>query len=211
MLLKSEWAGPEGRACHQCLAWWSRVVDIECFWIPKQSCFLFSSGHEPEQRYIDEDRHLKQEISDKDPISAKKGTNITILVGEIILALPERPPLYPENLKTDFPRELWIGEVIREKIFQMTYHEIPYATLVKVESIEDKGKILHIQATIYTEEPSQKGIIIGKGAKKLKEIGIRARKDLESFFHKKVYLELEVKVEKGWRRKGILSGILKSI
>ena len=145
------------------------------------------------------------------PISAKKGTNITILVGEIILALPERPPLYPENLKTDFPRELWIGEVIREKIFQMTYHEIPYATLVKVESIEDKGKILHIQATIYTEEPSQKGIIIGKGAKKLKEIGIRARKDLESFFHKKVYLGLEVKVEKGWRRKGILSGILESI
>lgn len=139
------------------------------------------------------------------PISAKKGTNIAILVGEIILALPERPPLYPEEVKTDFPRELWIAELIREKIFQVTYQEIPYATLVKVDSIEDKKKVVCIQAVIYTEEPSQKGIIIGKGANKLKEIGTRARKDLEKFFRKKVYLGLEVKVEKGWRRKGFLS------
>ncbi|NOZ64644.1 MAG: GTPase Era [Caldiserica bacterium] len=139
------------------------------------------------------------------PISAKKGTNISILVGEIILALPERPPIYPEDVRTDFPRELWIAEVIREKIFQVTYQEIPYAALVKVDNIEDKKKVVCIQATIYMEEPSQKGIIIGKGANKLKEIGIRARKDLEAFFHKKVYLGLEVKVEKGWRRKEILS------
>ena len=139
------------------------------------------------------------------PISAKKGTNIAILVGEIIFALPERPPIYPEDIRTDFPRELWIAELIREKIFQVTYQEIPYATLVKVDSIEDKKKVVCIQAVVYTEEPSQKGIIIGKGANKLKEIGIRARKDLEKFFRKKVYLGLEVKVEKGWRRKGFLS------
>ncbi|MCD6521774.1 GTPase Era [Candidatus Calescamantes bacterium] len=135
------------------------------------------------------------------PISAKKGTNVTILVGEIILALPFQPPIYPEDIKTDLPRELWIAEIIREKIFHLTYYEVPYATLVKVEEMKDKGKVFYIKATIFVEEPSQKGILVGKGGKMIKEIGRRAREELEVSLGKKVYLELEVRVEKGWRRR----------
>lgn len=135
------------------------------------------------------------------PISAHKGTNVQILVGEIILSLPEGPPLYPEEVKMDFPRDMWIGEVIREKIFQLAYQEVPYATLVKVESFEDKGDILHIQAGIYVEQPSQKGILIGKRGQMIKEIGKRSREELELFLGKKIFLKLEVRVEKNWRRK----------
>ena len=135
------------------------------------------------------------------PISAKKGTNISILVGEIIMALPLRPPLYPEEMKTDIPSHLRVGELIREKIFHLTYQEVPYATLVKVEEILDRGKVLYIKGIILVEEPSQKGILVGKGGRMIREIGKRAREELERIFQKKIYLDLEVKVEKGWRRR----------
>ncbi len=133
------------------------------------------------------------------PISAKKGTNVSILVGEIILSLPERPPLYPQDMKTDFPLQIWMGELIREKIFHLTQEEIPYATFVKVEEIEERGKVLYIKANIFTEQPSQKGILIGKKGSMIKRIGEKSRKELEDLLRKKIYLDLEVKVKKKWR------------
>ncbi len=134
------------------------------------------------------------------PISAQRGTNVARALEVIVGHLPEGAPLFPPDLPTDRPLEFLVGELIREKIFNLTYQEIPYATAVVVEEMrerEDKP-LLEIYATIYVAKDSQKGIVIGAGGQKLKEIGRLARLELETMLGKKVFLSLQVKVRPKW-------------
>lgn len=135
------------------------------------------------------------------PISALKRDGLDLVVEEIVKLLPESPFYYDPSQVTDLPLKLLISEIIREKIFLNTYQEIPYSTTVKVESIreEPEKNLLYIQATIFIERESQKGILIGKGGKMLKKIGTLAREELEFLLGKKVYLDLWVKTLKGWK------------
>lgn len=136
------------------------------------------------------------------PISAKRGTNVSILMGEIIQRLPPHPPYYSSSLITDQPERILVAELIREKIFLLTREEIPYSTLIKVESFEERREnLIYIQAVIYVEHSSQKGILIGKSGEMIKQIGMLARKDIEERLGCQVYLDLRVGVKKKWRRR----------
>lgn len=133
------------------------------------------------------------------PTSAKENFNVDSLMKRIIELLPENPPYFGKDALTDRTSRFFVTEIIREKILLDYDKEVPYATQVIVESFEEGDKAIHIMAVIYVERESQKGIIIGHGGAKIKRIGIEARKDIEKFFEKHVYLELLVKVEKDWR------------
>jgi GTP-binding protein Era len=134
------------------------------------------------------------------PISAITGEGIEVLLTEIMEALPESPPYYPEDMITDQTERFLVSEMIREKVIEQTYQEIPYSTAVTIESFKEHPEkdLVVIKATIHVERVSQKKILIGKGGQKLKQIGERARKAMEAFLEKKVFLELWVNVERNW-------------
>ena len=134
------------------------------------------------------------------PLSALKNDGVDHLIGEIWKVLPEGPQYFPEEMMTDRSERFIAAEIIREKITLRTHKEIPYATAVVVDAFkEDEAKnIIRIAATIHVARESQKGIIIGKKGAMLKEIGTRARLELEKFFASKVFLELFVRVAKDW-------------
>lgn len=134
------------------------------------------------------------------PVSAKAGTNLDTLLPTIKKFLPEHPGYYPKDDLTDRSERFFASEIIREKIFLNYEQEIPYSSEVGIESFKDEETIIRIRATIYVERDSQKGIIIGKGGSSLKKVGTEARKSLESFFGKKVFLETHVKVADNWRK-----------
>jgi GTPase len=140
--------------------------------------------------------HEFQEIM---PVSAAKKQGLERLVDRIVRALPQGPRYFPEDQFTDLPEKFIAAEVVREKILLKTGKELPYATAVLVERFEDTDKLIRIAAAIYCEREGQKGILIGKGGQRLKEIGTAARMELEQFFGRKVFLELFVKVKPGWR------------
>ena len=136
------------------------------------------------------------------PISALKGTKVDLLPELILPFLPAGPPFYPKDMVSEHPERFFVAEIIREKIFQLYQAEIPYSTQVNiVQFIEKEGEKDHIDAEIVVERASQKGILIGKKGAALKKVGIRARKDIEAFLQKPVYLKLHVKVRDGWRNK----------
>ena len=130
------------------------------------------------------------------PISALKGTNLEDLVETTKGYLPDAEPLFPPEYLSDRPERFFVAELIREKIFLFYGEEIPYSTTVEVEEMKDS----YIRATIYVEKESQKGIIIGKKGEKLKKVATAARKSIEAFLGRKVYLDVWVKVKKNWRR-----------
>ena len=134
------------------------------------------------------------------PISALEGNNCPELIESLVNTLPEGPQYYPADQITDHPERFIAGELIREKILELTREEVPHSVAVVVDRIhrEDDEKVL-VQATIVVERNSQKGIIIGKGGKMLKQIGVKARKDIELMLGDKVYLELWVKVQPNWK------------
>lgn len=136
------------------------------------------------------------------PISALERDGLEELLKEIVATLPQGPMYYDPETITDQPERVLAAEIIREKIFMLTRQEVPYATAVVVEEFyEDPEKdLIYIQATIYVEKDSQKGILIGRGGQMLKKIGTLAREELEFLFGKRVHLELWVKVLKGWRK-----------
>ena len=134
-------------------------------------------------------------------ISAKTGRNIDTLINNIFKKLPEGAPLYPEDIVTEETMRDVSEEIIREKILLNTSDEIPHSVAVKVENYFEQEDIDKIYASIFCETKSQKGILIGKGGFMLKKIGTEARLELEKITEKKVYLELNVKVEKDWRKK----------
>lgn len=135
------------------------------------------------------------------PTSATERFNVDNLMSRIVELLPEGQPYFGTDALTDKPARFFVTEIIREKILLSYDKEIPYSVEVIVEKFEEKEKSMHIMAVIYVERDSQKGILIGKGGSKLKHVGIEARKDIEKFFDKKVYLELFVKVEDNWRNR----------
>lgn len=134
-------------------------------------------------------------------ISAKTGRNIDTLLKNIFKSLPDGELLYPEDVVTEETMRDVTEEVIREKILLNTSDEIPHSVAVKVEKYQENDDIDRIYATIYCETKSQKGILIGKGGNLLKKIGTEARLELEKIVEKKVFLGLEVKIEKDWRKK----------
>lgn len=136
------------------------------------------------------------------PISVLQGNNVQELMTALTNHLPEGPQYYPSDQITDHPEYFVVSELIREKILHLTKEEIPHSVAVTVDKMQkDEYDKVHVYANIIVERPTQKGIIIGKGGKLLKEIGVRARKDIEQLLGNKVYLELWVKVEKDWRKK----------
>ena len=134
------------------------------------------------------------------PLSARTGDQLEDLVKEFVANLPEGEPIFEEDELTDQPMRVIVAEMVREKILKVTGEEIPYVTAVVTERYEETSDDLaRIYCAIYVERESQKRIIIGKGGARLKEVGTEARRDVERILGHKVYLELFVKVEEGWR------------
>lgn len=135
------------------------------------------------------------------PTSAKEHFNVASIMNRIVELLPQNPPYFGKDALTDKPARFFVTEIIREKILLNYDKEVPYSAEVIVEKFDEKQGAIHIMAVIYVERDTQKGILIGKGGSKLKKVGIEARKDIETFFGKSVYLELFVKVEPNWRNR----------
>lgn len=133
------------------------------------------------------------------PISATARFNIDVVMKRIKELLPDSPPYFDKDQWTDKPARFFVTEIIREKILLYYDKEIPYAVEVVVEQFKEDEKSIHINVVIYVERESQKGIIIGKQGKALKKVATEARKSLEKFFGKSIYLETFVKVDKDWR------------
>lgn len=136
------------------------------------------------------------------PVSAAKGTQLDELVDAMIKVLPQGPPLYPPGSLTDLPERFIAGEMIREKVFRLTGEEVPYAVAVTIDAFKEEkgGRLVKILATIHVERNSQKGIVIGKGGAKLKQIGEAARREIERMVGCQVFLKLFVRVQKNWSR-----------
>lgn len=138
------------------------------------------------------------------PISALQGNNVERLLTVLIAEMPEGPQYFPEDQVTDHPEYFLVSELIREKVLLLTREEVPHSVAVVIDSMaREQEEKLHIQATIIVERSSQKGIVIGKGGKMLKQIGVKARLDIQELLDEKVYLELWVKVQKDWRDKKV--------
>ena len=133
-------------------------------------------------------------------VSAKTGENLDTVLTTIKNMLPEHPAYYPKDEMTDRSERFFASEIIREKIFLNYEQEIPYSTEVSIESFKEEDKIIRIRAILFIERDSQKGILIGKAGSSLKKVGTEARKDLEAFFGKQVFLETHVKVADNWRK-----------
>jgi GTP-binding protein Era len=133
------------------------------------------------------------------PFSALKGENVDVLEEQLVAYLPEGDRLYPEDFLTDLPERFFVAEMVREKILRLTREEVPYSTGVVVESFKEDGALVRIEASIFVERDTQKGILIGRGGAMLKSIGTEARKDIEAFLGTKVFLGLFVKVREHWR------------
>ncbi|UFJ43146.1 GTPase Era [Brevibacillus humidisoli] len=149
---------------------------------------------------IDEYR-TRYEFQQIVPVSALEGNNTQALLDAIFEQLPEGPMYYPEDLVTDHPERFVAAELIREKVLHLTREEVPHSIAVTVEEMKrrEDGQTVYIYAAIYVERTSQRGILIGKNGEMLREIGRRARVDIERLLGNKVYLELWVKVKKDWR------------
>lgn len=134
------------------------------------------------------------------PVSAKTGENVNSILDKVIERMPVHPPFFPQDEFTDRSERFFASEIIREKIFLNYAEEIPYSAEVAINSFKEEEAIIRISAEIYVERDTQKGIIIGKAGSMLKKVGMEARKDMESFFGKKVFLETHVKVADNWRK-----------
>lgn len=157
---------------------------------------------EVEQDFLEEKvAYWKQELPEAKifPIAALHNFNVDQVMLEIKALLPESPPFYDKDALTDKPERFFVSEIIREKILLNYKKEVPYSCEVEIEEFKEEPNIIRIRAVIMVIRDSQKGIIIGHQGKGLKKVGTEARKDIETFFEKKVYLELYVKVNKDWR------------
>lgn len=135
------------------------------------------------------------------PISALSNFNVDYVKHRVEELMPESPPYFEKDALTDKPARFFVTEIIREKILLYYQKEVPYAVEVVVELFKEEAEMIHIKALIIVERDSQKGIIIGHRGQALKKVGAMARKDIERFFAKKVFLEMFVKVEKDWRNR----------
>ena len=157
-------------------------------------------GNDDLERIIDRWKEILPQ-AEVFPTSALAKFNVSSIMKRIVELLPDSPPFFGKDALTDKPARFFVTEIIREKILLDYDKEVPYATEVLVEKFHETENSIHIMAVIFVERDSQKGIIIGRGGAKLKQVGIEARKDIEQFFGKKVMLALYVKVEKDWRNR----------
>lgn len=135
------------------------------------------------------------------PVSALKRGGLDILLAEVVERLPEGPAFFPPGVTTDQPESFLIGELIREKFLGRLREELPHSLAVDVRDVEHRDGVLYVDAAIVVERESQKGIVIGKGGRLLRDAGSEARLELEALFGVRVYLDLQVKVEKDWQQK----------
>ena len=159
---------------------------------------------------LDEDKSRSQlevarhmyDFADVLPVSAKFGGGLEQLVERIGVFLPLGPKYFPDDMTSDQPESVLVSELIREKALELTRDEVPHSVAVLVEDIKARpeGDIVDVEAVIYVERESQKGIIVGKGGRMIKEIGTRARQDIEPLIGNKVFLDLRVKVQKDWSK-----------
>jgi GTP-binding protein Era len=135
------------------------------------------------------------------PISAATGDGVPDLERMLLELMPEGEPLYPDDFLTDQPERALVAETVREKVLQHTHAELPFSTAVVVDTFDedDRANMLRLYCTIFVEQESQKPIVIGRAGTMIKQIGTEARQDLERFFGTKVFLDLRVKVNPGWR------------
>ncbi len=134
------------------------------------------------------------------PISARTGFNMEVLLEQIVDRLPQGPAYYPEEMISEHPERFFVAEIIREKIFELYHQEIPYSAQVNITEYQEREKNKDfIDAEIVVNSASHKGILIGKKGSALKKVGMAARKDIEEFVGRRVYLQLHVKVREGWR------------
>ena len=160
--------------------------------------------HPDELLGIIEDYSTQMPFAQVIPISATEGNNVERLMDVLVSEMPEGPQYFPDDQVTDHPEYFIVSELIREKVLFLTRDEVPHSVAVVVDSMKrNENDKIHIQATIIVERDSQKGIIIGKGGKMLKQVGTKARKDIENLLGDKVFLELWVKVQKDWRDKKV--------
>jgi GTPase len=148
---------------------------------------------------IIEELHRQHDFKDVIPLSALKKDGLDLLLDKVVAALPAGPHYFPEDQVTDQPTRFMAAEIIRERVLLDTKEEVPYATTVIVEQFEEKARLTRIAATIYCEREGQKAILVGKGGQMLKKIGTAARLNMERMLGTKVFLELFVKVQPGWR------------
>lgn len=134
-------------------------------------------------------------------ISAIRGTHINDLKQYIYYILPEGEAMYPDSQLTNMSHTVWVAEIIREHVFRLLQKEIPYRVHVEIDTIEEEEKIFRMEGRIITSESRHKGIIIGKGGQMLRTVGEEARKELELFLGKKIFLHLEVEVDKDWQKR----------
>lgn len=146
-------------------------------------------------RFFEAQPYCKQALT----ISALSGVPVKDLMRKITAFLPEGEPFFAEDEMTDLPTRFFVGEMIREKIYEMYEEEIPYHTTVLVQEFKEKTTLVKIQADIIVQRDTQKGIILGEGGKRIKNLGMAARIEIEKFLGQKVFLELFVKVKPKWR------------
>lgn len=152
--------------------------------------------------YIDFYRDLAENFDDVIEVSALRGTHTKQLVEKIFDVLPEGEYLYPEDQLTNMPNKTWLAELIREKLFLRLRQEVPYTTHVEVTELEErKNGMIFIKGTVFTNDDRYKGMIIGQGARGIREIGQSVRKELEQVMEKNVYIELSVEVDPHWMQK----------
>jgi GTP-binding protein Era len=135
------------------------------------------------------------------PVSAKKGSGVADVVKALIELMPESPLLYPRDEKTDLSLEVRLAEIVREQILHRTHDEIPHAVEVQVDEIDEREDgLITVLAHAWAETESQKGILVGKGGRMVRDVGSGARKEMEALLGRRVFLDLRVRVRKGWRR-----------
>ena len=135
------------------------------------------------------------------PISARSGDGVGALVDELVSLLPEGPFLYPPEDKSDLPEKVRLAELVREQVLLRTREEVPHAVEVELDEMEEREDgLLVIHARVWTETESQKGILVGAGGRMVKAVGSAARREIEALLGRRVHLELQVRVRKGWRR-----------
>ncbi len=154
-----------------------------------------------QEKVAEQINHWKAKVPNAEilPISALNKFNLEKILERILELLPIAPPYYEKDAITDKPKRFFVAESIREKILKHYKQEVPYSVQVEVEEFEDDEEIIKIRAIIYVMRESQKGIIIGYKGAGIKRIGTEARKELERFFDKKIFLETPIKVKKNWR------------
>jgi GTPase len=133
------------------------------------------------------------------PVSAAEGLNVEQLMEAVIDLLPQGPQYFPEGTITDYPESLILAEYVREKALNVLREEVPHAVAVEIEEVERKENVTVVYATLHVERPTQRMIVLGKGGKTIKQIGVEARRDVERLLGTRIYLDLKVKVSPGWR------------